>query len=194
MSVTDCPLFPTHSPADLFADQSFADPFPLPAECRRCYGMMGWRMGYLAYDESNSDLAESLLKVQDTIPICPTQISQHMALGALREGAPWIAERVASLEANRRRALGALRPLGEGSVTRSDGAIYLWAKLPDGMDDAEVVETLVKEHKVCIIPGSSCGSPGFVRVAFANLTEEACEEACGRLERGLKQILQDARK
>ena len=80
MSVTDCPLFPTHSPADLFADQSFADPFPLPAECRRCYGMMGWRMGYLAYDESNSDLAESLLKVQDTIPICPTQISQHLSL------------------------------------------------------------------------------------------------------------------
>ena len=56
MSATDCPLFPTHSPADLFADQSFADPFPLPAECRRCYGMMGWRMGYLAYDESSSDL------------------------------------------------------------------------------------------------------------------------------------------
>ena len=66
-------------------------------------------------------------------------------------------------------------------MTRSDGAIYLWAKLPDGMDDAEVVETLVKEHKVCIIPGSSCGSPGFVRVAFANLTEEACEEAWGAL-------------
>ena len=47
----------------------------------KCYGMMGWRMGYLAYAASNLELAESLLKVQDTIPICPTQISQYMALG-----------------------------------------------------------------------------------------------------------------
>ena len=100
--------------------------------------MMGWRMGYLAYDESNSDLAESLLKVQDTIPICPTQISQHMALGALREGAPWIAERVASLEANRRRALGALRPLGEGSVTRSTRRV--------GATEYETTVTYLLQH------------------------------------------------
>jgi len=157
----------------------------------KCYGMMGWRMGYLAYDASHADLGPSLLKVQDTIPICPTQISQHMALGALEAGSPWIAERVALLETNRKRALRALSVLGGESVTKSEGAIYLWAKLPEGMDDQRVVERLVKEFKVCIIPGSSCGSPGYIRVAFANVTEEECEEACKRLERGLECVLKE---
>lgn len=41
------------------------------------------------------------------------------------------------------------------------GAIYLWAKLPaHAQDDEKAVEWLVKKHGVCVIPGSSCGSPG----------------------------------
>ncbi len=33
---------------------------------------------------------------------------------------------------------------------------------------------LATQHQVCIVPGSSCGSPGHIRVAFANLRPEAC--------------------
>jgi len=96
----------------------------------KCYGMMGWRMGYLSYDAANAELAQSLLKVQDTIPICPTQISQHVALGALEAGAPWIADRVKLLETNRSRAVAALAPLGQDNAIKSEGAIYLWYALP----------------------------------------------------------------
>ncbi|QDZ23897.1 pyridoxal phosphate-dependent transferase [Chloropicon primus] len=155
----------------------------------KAYGMMGWRMGYLSYCQSNRELSESLLKAQDTIPICPAQISQHMALGALEAGSEWVKERVKLLEGNRKKALDALSPLGDENITKSQGAIYLWAKLPRGLDDAKVVERLVKEFKVCIIPGSSCGSDGHIRVAYANLTEEECSEACARLKRGLTCIL-----
>ena len=154
--------------------------------------MMGWRMGYLAYDANNTDLAQSLLKVQDTIPICPTQISQFAALGALESGSAWVKERVEMLETNRKVAMDALSVLGEENVTNSQGAIYLWAKLPEKIcDDQRVVERLVKEHKVCIIPGSSCGSEGYIRVAFGNLTEAECREACDRLKRGLTRILEE---
>jgi len=58
-------------------------------------------------------------------------------------------------------------------------------------DDERVVERLVKEFQVCIIPGSSCGAPGYVRVAFANLTEEKCAEACERLHRGLTAMVKE---
>ena len=54
--------------------------------------------------------------------------------------------------------------------------------------DEQVVEWLVKEHGVCVIPGSSCGVPGYVRVAFANLEESACLKAADRLHQGLKQL------
>ncbi len=37
--------------------------------------MMGWRVGYIAYPEDGRGaLAAQLLKVQDTIPVCGTQL------------------------------------------------------------------------------------------------------------------------
>lgn len=48
------------------------------------------------------------------------------------------------------------------------------------------VEHLVKEHKVAVIPGSACGMPGWVRVAYANLPSELCQEACRRLRGGFE--------
>ena len=37
----------------------------------------------------------------------------------------------------------------------------MWARLPEhAQNDEHVVEWLVKKHGVCVIPGSSCGSPG----------------------------------
>ena len=42
---------------------------------------------------------------------------------------------------------------------------------------------------MCILPGGSCGSPGYVRVAFANLRPDDCAEACGRLKRGLLELV-----
>ena len=39
-----------------------------------------------------------------------------------------------------------------------------------------------------MIPGSACGLPGCVRVAFANLQPQACAEAAGRLKAGLAEL------
>lgn len=56
-------------------------------------------------------------------------------------------------------------------------------------DDEAVVSWLVKEHKVCVVPGSACGCPGYVRVAFANLDESSCKQAATQLRRGLQQLV-----
>ena len=55
-------------------------------------------------------------------------------------------------------------------------------------DDEAVVEWLVREHGVCVIPGSACGAAGYIRAAYANLQPEACTEAGRRLKRGLQQL------
>lgn len=41
-----------------------------------------------------------------------------------------------------------------------------------------VVEWLAKKHGVCVIPGSACGAPGHIRVAYANLEVAAIAEVC----------------
>lgn len=56
-------------------------------------------------------------------------------------------------------------------------------------DDVAVVEWLVKQHRVCVIFGSSCGAPGYIRAAFANMELADCQEAAARLKRGLQQLV-----
>jgi katanin p60 ATPase-containing subunit A1 len=157
--------------------------------------------------------------VQDTIIVCAPQMSQQLALAALREGDEYVQQGIAGLSHNRELIADALSPLGargHGWVG-GEGAIYYWARLPErfggaaaavaaaggngkepaagaaaaaaGGGDEAIVEWLIKEHGVCIIPGSACGAPGHVRVAFANLKAEQCEVAAARLKQGLQQLV-----
>ncbi|OIW17128.1 hypothetical protein TanjilG_27282 [Lupinus angustifolius] len=154
--------------------------------------MMGWRVGYIAYPSEVEGLGTQLLKVQDNIPICASIISQYLALYSLELGPEWVRERVETLVKNREIVLEALSPLGEGSVKGGEGAIYLYAKLPEGRgyDDFEVVHWLANRHGVAVIPGSACGSSGNLRISFGGLTESDCKAAAERLKNGLEELVE----
>ncbi|XP_073111025.1 aromatic aminotransferase ISS1-like isoform X5 [Elaeis guineensis] len=158
----------------------------------KAYGMMGWRIGYIAYPTEVEGFAAQLLKVQDNIPICASIIGQRLALYSLEVGPEWIGERVQKLVKNRELLVKALAPLGKDAVMGGQGAIYLWAKLPDRFsDDYEVVRWLVNRHGVVVIPGSASGGPGYIRISFGGLKEADCEVAAERLRRGLEELLRD---
>ncbi|XP_042415603.1 aromatic aminotransferase ISS1-like isoform X2 [Zingiber officinale] len=158
----------------------------------KAYGMMGWRVGYIAYPEAVDGFAAQLLKIQDNIPICASIISQRLALHSLEVGPEWVQERVQNLIKNREMLVQALAPLGEENVKGGEGAIYLWAKLPEEFpDDYEVVRWLVKKHHVVVIPGSASGGPGYLRVSFGGLKEADCEVAAYRLKKGLEELMKD---
>lgn len=136
-------------------------------------------------------LAEQLLKVQDNIPICASIIGQRLALYSLEVGPEWIRERVKDLVKNRELVREALSPLGDDAVKGGEGAIYLWAKLPDKYsDDFEVVRWLVNRHGVVVIPGSASGGRGHIRISFGGLTQADCEIAAQRLQKGLKELIE----
>eukprot|EP00466_Bigelowiella_natans_P005199 jgi/Bigna1/132135/aug1.16_g6843 len=158
----------------------------------KAFGMMGHRVGYIAFPDC---ISESLFKVQDTIPICPNTLSQRVALGALSAGREWVEKKVESLHPNQQSMLQALSPLSEwGPVWGGSGAIYYMKKLPEKYSDsdAEVVDWLAGQHGVCVIPGSACGAPGYIRVCYANLAPGRFEDAIGRLETGLKELVAKA--
>lgn len=158
----------------------------------KAYGMMGWRVGYIAYPSEVDGFHAQLLKVQDNIPICASIIGQHLALYSLEAGPEWIRERVKDLVKNRELLVEAMSPLGEDAVRGGEGAIYLWAKLPDNCsDDYEVVRWLANKHGVAVIPGSASGGPGFLRVSFGGLKEADTRLAAERLRRGLQQLVTD---
>ena len=146
----------------------------------------------IAYPTEVEGLADQLLKVQDNIPICASIISQRLALYSLELGPEWVTERVKDLVKNREIVLEALSPLGEDGVRGGEGAIYLWAKLPDQyVDDFKVVQWLAHKHEVLVIPGSSCGCPGNLRISFGGLIESDCKAAAERLKRGLEELVRD---
>jgi hypothetical protein len=66
--------------------------------------MMGWRCGYLAYQETG-DLGEQLLKIQDTIPVSnnppPCSCSASLSVSCLFH----LATAVLSLESCMRRSV-----------------------------------------------------------------------------------------
>ncbi|KAI3455387.1 hypothetical protein Pfo_012050 [Paulownia fortunei] len=158
----------------------------------KAYGMMGWRVGYIAYPSEVEGLAAQLLKVQDNIPICASIISQRLALHSLEMGPEWVTDQVKNLIKNREQLLDALSPLGKDAVKGGEGAIYLWAKLPDEYhDDFEVVRWLARKHGVVLIPGFSSGCPGYVRISFGGLVEDQCRIASERLKRGLEQLVNE---
>lgn len=158
----------------------------------KSYGMMGWRVGYIAYPSGVEGLATQLLKVQDNIPICASIISQHLALYSLEMGPEWVTEQVKDLVKNREILLDALSPLGADAVKGGEGAIYLWAKLPKQYEnDTKVVHWLAHRHGVVLIPGASSGCPGFLRISFGGLKEDDCKAAAERLKRGLEELVTD---
>ncbi|KAI7752043.1 hypothetical protein M8C21_009224 [Ambrosia artemisiifolia] len=158
----------------------------------KAYGMMGWRVGYIAFPSEVEGFAAQLLKVQDNIPICASIISQRLALHSMEVGSQWVTDQVKDLVKNRQLLVDALSPLGEGAVKGGEGAIYLWAKLPEKYtDDFAVVRWLANKHGVVIIPGSSSGCPGYVRISFGGLVENDCRLASERLKKGLEELVRD---
>ena len=140
----------------------------------KSYALAGYRVGYLALPRDATNLMAQMLKVQDTIPIAPSRISQVAALGALEAGRPWVAERFATLTAGREAILHALAPLG-GTLMGGSGAMYVMAQLPSAHpDDGAVARLLVREFGVAVIPGSFCGFPGWIRVCYSNLPPDQC--------------------
>lgn len=104
--------------------------------------MAGFRVGYVAMSSKCSNDNESkgrgtvayeqMLKVQDTIAICTSRLSQMAALGALKAGRSWVDEQVATLHIGRELILDAMSSM---DIIGGDGAMYVMGKLPDGIDD-----------------------------------------------------------
>ncbi|KAF6251958.1 hypothetical protein COO60DRAFT_1556089 [Scenedesmus sp. NREL 46B-D3] len=98
--------------------------------------------------------------VQDTIVECAPQMSQQLALAALQEGGEHVRQGVAGLSHNRQLVADALCGNSRGVYANGNDAAAAAAAAGGG--DEAVVEWLVKEHGVCIIPSSACGAPGHV--------------------------------
>jgi aspartate/methionine/tyrosine aminotransferase len=154
----------------------------------KAYGFAGWRIGYMVYPQH---LAAAMIKSQDTILICPPVASQIAAVAALDVGRSYCEPYVRQLAEVREIVVGslsALAPLAE--VPTADGAFYAFVKINADIAPMVLVERLIREHKVAVVPGSAFGvtTGCYVRVAYGALQKETVAEGIGRLVDGLRAI------
>lgn len=156
----------------------------------KAYGFASWRIGYMVIPEH---LLVSVKKIQDTILICPPVISQYAAIGALQAGVGYCRDKLRTIAEVRQLVLHELSLIQDlCTIPPADGAFYFLLKVQQTKLQAiELVERLIREHGVAVIPGTTFGMDDgcYLRVAYGALLHETAVEGVGRLVRGLQTIL-----
>jgi len=154
----------------------------------KAYGFASWRIGYMVIPDQ---LFVSIKKIQDTLLICPPVISQYAALGALEAGSAYCREKIGPIREVREIFLNELSSLRSiCTVPAANGAFYLLLRLATKCNAMLLVERLVREYGVAVIPGTAFGAEQgcYLRVAYGALEKPRAAEGLGRLVRGLKAI------
>lgn len=155
----------------------------------KSYGFASWRVGYMVIP---AHLFAAVKKIQDTILICPSVISQYAAVASMQTGIAYCHEKLQGIAEVRELVKSELESIGsQCSVPPADGAFYFFLRLNTNRQPLDLVEELVREHRVAVIPGTAFGmNEGcYLRVAYGALQKETVTEGIGRLVHGLKTIL-----
>jgi aspartate/methionine/tyrosine aminotransferase len=153
----------------------------------KAYGFASWRVGYMVIPEP---LFDAVNKIQDTNLICPPVVSQRAALAAVRVGRGYTAPRVAALADVRHEVFRRLAELGDlAEAPDVAGAFYVLVRVRTTLPVMTLVERLVREHRVAVIPGSAFGLDGaVVRVSYGALARASVEEGLGRFVAGVRAL------
>ncbi len=150
----------------------------------KTYSMTGWRIGYCLCSDEWAGLA-GVFQAHTTSNPC--SISQWAALAAVEGRAEKERRKMFETLRGRRDMICSL--LAEEKFLeydKPDGAFYVFARIvsDSALDSAEFCSELLEEEGLAIIPGSSFGAEGFVRISFA-AGEEDIREGLRRLGRFL---------
>jgi aspartate/methionine/tyrosine aminotransferase len=155
----------------------------------KSHGMASWRMGYMV---APRPLFESIRKIQDTNLICPPAISQWAAIGALAAGREYCRHQMRALAEARQVVLAELSAADDVCrLPAASGAFYFLLNIPARIDSMRLVERLVREHHVAVLPGTTFGVTDHcaLRVSYGPLDRDTASEGIGRLVSGLRAIL-----
>ncbi len=154
----------------------------------KAYGFASWRIGYMVIP---AHLSVAVQKIQDTILICPPVVSQYAALGALQVGVSYCQDKLVAIAQVRQLMLEALQELTDiCTIPTAAGAFYFLLRVHTPIPAMTVVERLIQDYQVAVIPGHTFGLRGcYLRVAYGALTQATASQGIERLVKGLRAIV-----
>jgi aspartate/methionine/tyrosine aminotransferase len=149
------------------------------------YGMASWRVGYMVLPEQ---LWDAVNKIQDTNLVCPSALAQHAALAAVAVGKRYATPGVERLAAMREIVGRELRR-GHAPIDVPDptGAFYYFLRVRTNLPALTLVERLIREHHVAVMPGSAFGATQgcYLRLSYGTVDEPTAVEGIRRLMTGI---------
>ncbi|HEX5070932.1 MAG TPA: pyridoxal phosphate-dependent aminotransferase [Vicinamibacterales bacterium] len=152
------------------------------------YGMASWRVGYMVLPEQ---LWDAVNKIQDTNLVCPSSLAQHAALAAVTIGRDYSQAGLEQLAAMRTIVGRELRR-GQAPIDMHDpaGAFYYFLRVRTSLPALAIVERLIREHRVAVMPGSAFGATDgcCLRLSYGTVDEATAVEGIHRLTTGIAEI------
>ncbi len=152
----------------------------------KTYSMTGWRMGYAC---GPAPVISQMTKIHQFAIMSAPTTSQYAAIEAIKNGDGDIENMLGEYDMRRRLMVGGFNRIGM-TCFEPRGAFYAFPSVKvSGMDSETFCETLLREKKVALVPGSAFGKSGegFVRASYCYSTSHI-REALSRIEEFLKEI------
>ena len=156
----------------------------------KAYAMTGWRIGFAGGPVA---LIKAMDKLQSQSTSNPNSIAQAAAIEALTGQQETVEEMRKVFEERRNLVVEMLNQAPGMHCSNPDGAFYVYPSVSGCLgktskggvlikDDEAFALTLLAEEGVATVHGAAFCYPGYIRVSYANATEEL-REACTRIQR-----------
>jgi aspartate/methionine/tyrosine aminotransferase len=146
----------------------------------KSFNMSGWRVGMLV---GSSDNITRVLKVKSNMDSGMFYGIQKGAIAALNLDKSWFKD-LNKVYLKRRKLIWNIADKLNCSYDKNSKGLFVWAKLPNHIKSSEqYIDTLLKEKKIFIAPGTIFGSNGEGYIRFSLCIDEVkINEALKRIE------------
>jgi 2-aminoadipate transaminase len=156
----------------------------------------------LAFMVAEPEIIDVLVRMKQATDLCTSKLTQHMAARymidyGMEEHLEVLRNRYRAKRDAMIAALERYMPEDEGiSWTRPEGGLFLWVRLPHGIDTGDMF-TRAMGQNVAYVPGGAFyvdgGGQNTMRLCYSVVDEEEIEEGIKRLARVVKGELTAAR-
>ncbi|GAA0225387.1 pyridoxal phosphate-dependent aminotransferase [Metaclostridioides mangenotii] len=155
--------------------------------------MTGLRVGYTA---SNKEIAKAMSSIQGHLVSHPSQTSQYIAYGALKECSKDIDRMIDTYRYRRNLIVEKLDSMDNVGYVNPDGAFYAFidlSKVAEKYDfkdsfSIEFCAEFLEKCRVAVVPGKAFGLDNYVRISYA-CNEKDFLEGLNRMEQFISSIM-----
>ena len=129
----------------------------------KTFNMAGWRVGMVC---GKATTIEAILKVKSNMDSGMFQGIQKGAIAALQISNEWY-QKMNAIYKERRILIWELASLLGCSYDTTAKGMFVWAKLPEGMNEVAFIDTILYQNDIFISPGTVFGSNGKGYIRFS---------------------------